>query len=120
MAFMREGDIIDGYCLLQNPKLSGQSTWSFARKSGQDFFIKKFLQPLYPSSPSEPGGPEVYKKRLNEAKVFERRQKKLASVGTDTDVSSYLVVPLQQGWVKGSYIKVFRKIEVHGATHSKI
>lgn len=52
---------------------SGQGQWGFAEWEGEEFFIKKFLSPVFPGERS-PGSEKGKQKRRNQCQEFERKQ----------------------------------------------
>jgi hypothetical protein len=58
---MRAGDLLHGYLLLEDFRVvgAGLSEWTFAKRDGRTYFIKRFLSPTYPDA-----GPVVPPSRL--------------------------------------------------------
>lgn len=74
---MHLGDIINGYTILEEPKVvGGMSIISFASKGDEVFFIKEFLAPKYPL-PDSPGSEKMKEKKRNECLAFEEHHKQL-------------------------------------------
>lgn len=95
---------------------AGQCQWGFVEYKGTEYFIKKFLNPVYPG-PSAPGSEKNKQKRREHCSEFERRhlaiQEALSSCGegglvvTTVDFFSYGNVP-DQG---SHYFKVCQKVD---------
>lgn len=47
---MKNGDVIAGYRIISEPTNAngGKCMWAFAEKDGQQFFLKRFLEPKRP------------------------------------------------------------------------
>src|ERR1700734_1422957 len=75
---MRRGDIINGYTILEDFSVAngGLSKWTFARKGGEEFFLKEFLYPTYPVDGS-PGSAETKNKKRKECERFELHHQSL-------------------------------------------
>lgn len=79
---MRRGDLIipngeaygNGYLILEDGKMEGQSIWSFAKRRGRDYFIKQYLAPKYPTEDS-PGSPESKRRKKERCDKFEQQYK---------------------------------------------
>lgn len=71
--------MVNGLELLQpfDNKAAGQSTWTFARYKGRDFFLKQFLSPVYPVN--DKIGPDQRKTALEICRAFEEEYIRLYS-----------------------------------------
>lgn len=70
------GDVIAGkYTVTRDfdSANSGQCQWGFASYNGEDFFIKKFLNPVYPGDLA-PGSEKSKQKRRDRCHAFEKKQ----------------------------------------------
>lgn len=69
------GDVIGKYTVTRDfdNANSGQGQWGFAEWEGEEFFIKKFLSPVFPGERS-PGSEKGKQKRRNQCQEFERKQ----------------------------------------------
>jgi serine/threonine protein kinase len=69
------GDVIGKYTVTRDfdSANAGQCQWGFAEYGGQDFFIKKFLNPVYPGEKS-PGSEKGKQKRRDQCHEFEKKQ----------------------------------------------
>lgn len=69
------GDIIEKYTVTRDfdSANGGQCQWGFAEYNGEEFFIKKFLNPVYPGEKS-PGSEKGKQKRINQCYEFEKKQ----------------------------------------------
>ncbi len=72
-------EIIHGYELLQplQNQDAGFSRWAFAKRDGKDYFIKEFMDPIYPTDPKLSDA--LRKGRLQECSEFERKRIRLYS-----------------------------------------
>jgi serine/threonine protein kinase len=52
---------------------SGQCQWGFAECEGKEFFVKKFLSPVYPGTKS-PGSEKGKQKKIEQCNDFEKKQ----------------------------------------------
>ena len=115
--------IIHGYKLhgpLSNAN-AGFAKWGFASKGGREFFIKEFLDPLYPSDDS-PYDEESKEKIRGECQKYEEKKSKLYNeVNTFSDGN---IVRVEEFFRFDSryYITTQRinteKIEIEGLSHS--
>ncbi|MCI7098820.1 MAG: protein kinase [Lachnospiraceae bacterium] len=89
------GEVLNGYELLgpfQN-KDAGFSRWTYARKNGNEYFIKEFLDPIYPVEESL--SEDLRKRRIRDCEEHEIRKKQLyeairdASDGNLVTISEY-------------------------------
>jgi hypothetical protein len=69
MASYGKDDELHGYKLLQDFTIAGQCRWTFASKDGKEFFLKEFLEPLYPL-PSAPGSKETKDLQMKQCEEF--------------------------------------------------
>ena len=77
---MKRGDVIRGYRIVSEPKNGGggRSVWAFARRAGSDYFLKRFLDPKWPTD-SSMGSPAGKARRREECERFEHRHQQLAA-----------------------------------------
>jgi serine/threonine protein kinase len=111
---MQKGDIIKGYTILQDFKTAGGglSKWSFASKNKQEYFIKEFLSPKYPT-PDAPGSPAFKNKKKLECEKFEQRHQNLQKILQEKcGIGGNLVITLDFFREGTKYYKVTEKIEV--------
>ena len=59
-------------------KDAGTSRWTFAKKNGQAYFIKEFINPVFPVNP-EVLSPGLIKEKVDECRAFENRQRYIYS-----------------------------------------
>lgn len=78
MARAKSGESIRGYKLLGDFRMAGGGNceWTFAVKNGNDYFIKRFLNPKYPK-PDGPGCEETKIIMRQECERFEIHQREL-------------------------------------------
>lgn len=55
---------------------SGFSVWGFARREGNDYFVKQFLSPIYPDR-DQVSSPERIQKKIRQCKKFEQEKTEL-------------------------------------------
>lgn len=69
------GDTIGKYTVTRDfdSANGGQCQWGFAEYNGEEFFIKKFLHPVYPGEKS-PGSEKGKQKRADQCHEFENKQ----------------------------------------------
>lgn len=78
MARAKAGDSIRGYKILREFKMAGGGNceWTFATKDGEEYFIKRFLNPKFPR-PDGPGSEEIKRKLRIECEQFDKHQRQL-------------------------------------------
>lgn len=119
---MKRGEIINGYRVLQDFTTAGGglSKWTFASKSGKEYFIKEFLAPTYPSDGS-PGSPETKAAKRARCREFEEHHtvlmKKLSTRAGD---GGNLIVTVDFFRYGSKYYKVTDKVDVKGLSISDI
>jgi len=69
------GDVIGKYTVTRDfdSANGGQCQWGFAEYGGEEFFIKKFLTPVYPGE-NAPGSEKGKQKRRDQCHEFEKKQ----------------------------------------------
>lgn len=69
------GDVIGKYTVTRDfdSANGGQCQWGFAEYGGEEFFIKKFLTPVYPGEKA-PGSEKGKQKRREQCSEFEKKQ----------------------------------------------
>ena len=74
-----EREIIHGYALLQplQNQDAGFSRWTFAERGGQQFFLKEFMDPIFPTDPKI--AESLRRSRIQECEEFERKRTRLYS-----------------------------------------
>lgn len=109
---MKKNDIINGYLVTKDFEVSGLSTWSFAEKDGEEFFIKEFLQPVYPVEDS-PGSKSTKDKKRKACDIFESQQVRLfEKIFTKVSKGGNLVFTLDFFRFGTKYYKITEKISV--------
>ena len=111
---MLEGEIINGYRILEDFKVAGgMSKISFAEKGGKTYFIKEFLSPKYPTVDS-PGSEKTKEKKRKSCDEFEKHHRDLNNAigkccaGTGGNLI-YAIDFFRNG---ASYYKVTEKIDI--------
>jgi len=69
------GDVVGKYTVTRDfdSANGGQCQWGFAEYGGEEFFIKKFLTPVYPGEKA-PGSEKGKQKRRDQCHIFEKKQ----------------------------------------------
>lgn len=88
-------DIMNQYELLDpfDNKDAGFSRWTCAKKNGKSYFLKEFLDPVYPTA--ELLSPELCQQRIRECEEYEKKKKKfyemvnLASQGNSVRINEF-------------------------------
>lgn len=119
MSFKARGDQLLGYRLTDDPQLSGQSKWAFAKNGSKKYFIKQFLSPVKPSK-GDAGSKATLDRKRRASKVFEDRHAKLNVLMEADAASQHLVVPIYSDWVGGKYTKIFPLVDALGTTAKDI
>ena len=76
-------EIIHGYTLLQplQNQDAGFSRWTFAERDGRQYFLKEFMDPIYPTDPNL--SESLRRGRIAECEEFERKRRRLYSTVND-------------------------------------
>jgi eukaryotic-like serine/threonine-protein kinase len=112
---MKKGDVLGGFVLTTDPQGGGgQSEWAFARKDGEDLFLKRFLQPAFPVE-GGPGSPKTKEYRRRRCEEFERHHRlvmrKLRALSGE---GGNLVITRDFFRERAFYYKVTIKVDVSG------
>ena len=72
------GDMLGSFELITplTNQNSGFSVWGFARREGNDYFVKQFLNPIYPDK-DQVSSPERIAKKIKQCKKFEQEKTEL-------------------------------------------
>lgn len=72
------GDMLGSFELITplTNQNSGFSVWGFARREGNDYFVKQFLSPIYPDG-DRVSSPERIQKKIRQCKKFEQEKTEL-------------------------------------------
>ena len=72
------GDMLGSFELITplSNQNSGFSVWGFARREGNDYFVKQFLNPIYPDR-DQVSSPERIEKKIKQCRKFEREKTEL-------------------------------------------
>lgn len=111
---MLEGEVINGYKILQNFSCAGGglSKWTFAEKNGKEYFFKEFLFPTFPL-PDALGSEATKKQRRLECEKFEQHHKTLMDKLSSKSIEGgNLIIALDFFRHKTKYYKVTEKIDV--------
>jgi eukaryotic-like serine/threonine-protein kinase len=114
---MKKGDVIGDYVLTTDPREGGgHSEWAFASKrgevGGEEYFLKRFLQPTFPL-PESPGGEQTKAAKRRRCDEFERLQRliirKLRPISGE---GGNLVITKDFFRERAFYYKVTARVEV--------
>lgn len=107
-----KGDLVNGYLLTTDWKVvGGMSEIAFASKGGEEWFIKKFISPKYPTSDS-PGSERVKEQKRRNCEEFEARQRELNErIGSKVSKGGNLVYAVDFFRVDTLYYKINEKID---------
>ncbi|MEO0644650.1 MAG: serine/threonine-protein kinase [Cyanobacteria bacterium J06650_10] len=110
------GDTIGKYTVTRDfdSANGGQCQWGFGKYGGQEYFIKKFLSPVYPGSEA-PGSEKGKQKRRNQCEKFEKKQSAIINALSDCGNGGLVVSTVEcfkHGDEKGKhYFKVSQKVD---------
>lgn len=110
---MRLGDQLNGYEIVTPPTNAGggMSQWAFARKDGEEYFLKMFLAPKFPLD-TGPGSPESKARKRAACIEFEQRHLQIAGrIDPAAPGGGNLVVAREFFRVESTYVKVMDKVE---------
>lgn len=112
---MRKGDLVAGYVLKTDAQSGGgHSEWAIAERDGEDFFIKRFLQPTYPLTDG-PGSPQTKAAKRARCEAFERHQRLvMRRLRPISGESGNLVITRDFFREHAFYYKVTTKVDVSG------
>lgn len=119
---MKKGDIINGYTILEDFKVTGgMSMVSFAERGGIEYFIKEFLSPKYPT-PDSPGSERIKAQKRAACEEFEKHQRDLNNaIGRSVaGMGGSLIYALDFFRSGASYYKVTEKIDVTSLSPKEI
>jgi len=120
MARYCKGSVLHGYELLQDFKMVGQCEYTFAVKDGEEFFIKKFLDPIYPL-PAAPGSEKTKKLQLKQCEEFEKHNTTIMNALKGKSLKGgNLIITLDFFREEAFFYKVTTKIDVAGVGISDI
>lgn len=111
---MRKDDVINGYRILEDFTTAGGGLckWTFAERGGQQYFIKEFLSPKYPTAGS-PGSPATKARKLSACQKFETHHRKLQeALVRKCGVGGNLIVTLDFFRWDTTYYKTTERIDV--------
>lgn len=119
---MKAGDVVGGYTLLKDFSVvgAGLSEWTFARRDGRDYFLKRFLSPTYPDDDA-PGSPLTKQRKRARCAVFESHHRAIkAALAPVTRYGGNLVATLDFFRSGAKYYKITEKIDVAGLSAADI
>lgn len=118
---MKEGDIINGYRILEDFHVAGgMSKVTFAECGGKDYFIKEFLSPKYPT-PESPGSERIKEQKRKACDAFENHHRRINDlIATKVSVGGNLVYAVSFFREGASYYKVNEKIDTSSLSPKEI
>lgn len=118
------GDVINGkYTVTRefDSANGGQCQWGFAEFNGKEFFIKKFLSPVYPTEKA-PGSEKKKQERREKCQEFETKQQALVEALSDCGNGGLVVRTIEifrEGDEFGEhYFKVSEKVDTSSLSDS--
>ena len=108
------GQSIKGYVTTQGFTNAGggQCQWTFAKKSGRHYFLKRFLRPTYPL-PDGPGSAAIKARKRQECEAFEQRQRDIIQRLKPLSTTGGNLVVARDFFRHGAhYYKVTDKVDV--------
>jgi serine/threonine protein kinase len=119
---MRKGEILQDFKVLLDGTTAGAGLcrWSFAEKSGKQYFIKEFLKPTYPVE-GFPAPPEVLQRKRQECEAFENHHRSIMqALSGKSSEGGNLVVAREFFRVGPKYYKVTDKVDVSSLSIKEI
>lgn len=113
---LKRGDTIGSYQVTKDfgSANSGQGEWGFAAKGGREFFVKRFLAPVYPGIKA-PGTDEGKQSRIQDCEAFQAKQnsmiKALNACGDGGIVVKTKELILSGNEVAKNFYKVSEKVD---------
>ncbi|WP_431041660.1 protein kinase domain-containing protein [Streptomyces sp. P1-3] len=110
---MKQGDVIAGYRVISEPTNAngGKCMWAFAEKGGQQFFLKRFLEPKRPREGSTASAASR-RVRMEVCKEFEDRHRAIMrQLRPDTPGGGNLVLATDFFHEGSTYYKVTERID---------
>lgn len=115
-------EVLRGYRLLKDFAMisGGRCKWTFAVKDGEEYFIKQYLSPRYPTADS-PGSEKTKQTKRRDCEIFENHQQRLRDEIKPRVSKGGNVVFTEDFFREGPfYYKVTEKIDVSSLTPSEI
>lgn len=119
---MKAGDNINGYRILRDFTTAGGglSKWTFAERSGKQYFFKEFLSPTYPTDDS-PGGPKTKADKRARCGLFEEHHRALKkAIDAKCGTGGNLIYTVDFFRAGTKYYKVTEKVDVSTLTIKNI
>lgn len=118
---MKKGDIINGYKILEDFRVAGgMSKITFAECRGEEFFIKEFLYPKFPT-PESPGSEKTKAQKRKSCEEFEKHHRKLNQlISTKVSLGGNLVYAVDFFREGPLYYKVNEKIDTKSLSLAQI
>ncbi|SEG25532.1 serine/threonine protein kinase [Actinacidiphila yanglinensis] len=113
---MKKGDVIGGYRVVTEPTNAGggKCVWAFAEKDGEQYFLKRFLEP---KRPREGGGGSAESRRIRteNCRRFEERHRTVMDLlRPDVPGAGNLVLATDFFFEGSTYYKVTERIDTSG------
>ncbi|MET8080563.1 protein kinase [Streptomyces sp. NPDC005303] len=109
---MKKGDVIGGYCLISEPTNAngGKCMWAFAEKDGDQYFIKRFLEPKRPRDDAA-DSPSVRIRRQLSKEFEDRHRTIMKRLRPDARGGGNLVLATDFFHEGSTYYKVTERID---------
>ena len=110
------GEIVNGYDLIEpfQSRNAGFSRWTYARQAGRVYFLKEFMDPVYPEDDTL--SETLRKRRVDDCKAFEEKKKRLyEAVNRASDGNSVRICEffrwdsryyISNNWIEGDKISL--------------
>ncbi|CAM1342387.1 protein kinase domain-containing protein [Tenacibaculum amylolyticum] len=109
---MLKGENINGYIIQKDFETSGQSKYSTGIRDGEEFFIKEFFKPKYPT-PESRGSEETKVRKQKRCKAFEEHHVPIVEILNEKcGRGGNLIYPLDFFRSGTTYYKVYENINV--------
>ncbi|KZB88236.1 protein kinase domain-containing protein [Amycolatopsis regifaucium] len=119
---MKLGELVNGYEIVTRPSNTnaGKCLWAFARKEGEDFFVKEYLDPKRPR-PDSMGTVTDKKRRLAECRRFELHHERLSRLLRADHLHAGNLVLAKDFFAQGTrYYKVTDRIDAVEVTPAEL
>jgi eukaryotic-like serine/threonine-protein kinase len=119
---MKVGDSVGGYVVTQpfTNQGGGQSEWTFAKRDGKSYFLKRFLQPTFPV-PDGPGSPRTKEVKRLRCAAFESHQQQIQALLKPLSTTGGNLVVSRAFFRQGAhYFKVTDRIDTKTLALAKV
>ena len=99
-----------GYELLEEWTTTANGSYTFGRKGGKEFFLKKLPQPKYPNPKMLTG--DTYKRKLEACEAWEERRRRLiAALQKASSTCAFIIAPTEYFMEENSYYIVSPRVK---------